>query len=142
MKVAQYLKSRKRLRTLHIRNLPSLRQEDGEPSWPGVSDDERSEGFVTKLVRALVRGRLEQPPILETIALGVTRYKDICAGIASPHDNERLDEFLKLRVYHVEYRRNFEGDCVPIVTLIAKGTTDALKGIRFNINILHSYWMG
>ena len=141
MKVAQYLTSRKRLRTLHIRNLPCLREADGEPCWPGVSDDERSEGFVTKFVRVLVWGRLEQPPILETIALGVTRYKDICSGRASLHDNERLDEFLKLRVYHIEYRHNFQGDCVPIVTLIAKGTADALKGIRSNISILDSYWM-
>ena len=141
MKVAQYLNSRKRLRTLHIRSLPDLSEKNVAPSWPGFSDDELSEGFVTKLARALVYGRLEQPPTLETIALGVTRYKDICSGRASSYENEREDEFLKLRVYHVDYRRNFQGDCVPVVTLIAKGTTDALKGIRFHIDILDSSWM-
>lgn len=141
MKVVYYLGLFKHLRTLHIRNLPPLRQDDGEPSWPELSDEERSEGFVTKLVRELVRLRPRQPPILETIALGILRYKDICGGKVSRHDNKKLDEFLKLRVYHVKYQRNFQGHYIPIITLIAKGTTDAIQDICPNIKVLQSEWM-
>ena len=129
------------LRTLHIRNMPPLRPEDGEPSWPGVSDDDTCEGFITRLVRELIRRSPEKPSSLETFALGTLKYKYICGGKASRHDNQRLDEFTKLRVYHVEYRRNFQGDCMPMVTLIAKGTTDAIQDICDNIDILQSDWM-
>lgn len=141
IKVAQNLKSLRHLRTLHIRNLPPLGKEDGRSTWPGVSDDERSEGFVLRLLRAMMRYCPELPPNLETIALGILRYKDVCAGKAARHDNERLDEFLKLRVYHVEYQRNFQGDCIPIVTFIAKGTADAIQNTCHKIKILQSYWM-
>ncbi|MCJ1266130.1 mitochondrial splicing system protein [Lobaria immixta] len=139
--VAQNLKSLRHLRTLHIRNLPPLGKEDGRSTWPGVSDDERSEGFVLRLLRAMMRYCPELPPNLETIALGILRYKDVCAGKAARHDNERLDEFLKLRVYHVEYQRNFQGDYIPIITFIAKGTADAIQDTCPKIKILQSYWM-
>lgn len=136
----QKLRLLKHLRTLHIRNPPALREE--EEIWSlGVSDDERSEVFVTRLVRALVACRPEQPPILETVALGILKYRDICAGKASRHENNRINEFLKLRVYHVEYQRNFQGDCIPVITLIAKGTTDAIQDICDNIKILQSAWL-
>ena len=129
------------LRTLHIRNLPSLRQEESNPSWPGISDDERSEVLITRLVRELLKRRPEQPPILELIALGLLMYKDVCAGKAFPYENERLDEFLKLRVYHVQYQRGFLGEFVPSITLIAKGTADDIQGIFHNIHIIQSDWM-
>lgn len=141
MQVAQNLKSLQHLRTLHIRNLPPLGKEDGRSTWPGVSDDERSEGFVTRLLRAMIRCCPELPPNLETVALGILRYKDVCAGKAARHENEILDEFLKLRVYHVEYQRNFQRDCIPIVTFIAKGTADAIQDTCHKIKILQSYWM-
>ena len=135
------LKSLKYLRTLHIRNLPALQIEDGRPLWPGISEDERSEAFVTRLGQALVRLDPQQPPNIETIALGVVRHYDICGDRPAQRDNERMDDFLKLRVYHIEYRHNFQGDCIPIVTLIAKGTTDAIQGIYPNIEILQSDWL-
>lgn len=141
MKVVQYLRALKELRTLHIRNLPPLRQEVGETSWPEVSDDERSEVFVSRLLRALVACVPERPPILETVALGIIRYRDLCAGKGSREDSERMAEFLKLRVYRVEYQRNFQGDCIPMVTLIAKGTTDAIQDSCHNINILQADWI-
>lgn len=140
LKVVQYLKSLKHLRTLHVRNLPPL-DADGVPSWPGISDDERCEGFVAKLVRALVKLHPVRPPILETVALGILRYKDIFAGIAAQHDDKKLDGFLRLRVYHVEYHHNFQGDCIPIVTLISKGTTDDIEHSCHNVKILESEWM-
>lgn len=49
-----------------------------------------------------------------------------------------MDGFLKLRVYHVDYRRNFLWDIIPIITLVAKGTTDAVKEMCPNIKILQS----
>ena len=130
----------KHLRTLHIRNPPALRNE--EEIWSlGVSDNERFEVFVTRFIRALVAYYPKQPPILETVALGLLRYRDVCAGKASRHENDRINEFLKLRVYHVEYYRNFQGDCIPVITLIAKGTTDAIQDICDNIKILQSAWL-
>lgn len=136
MKVVQCIVSLKHLRTLHIRNLPSFQ---GQNLWPGVSEGEYCEGFITKLARALVRSRPEQPPILDTIAIGILRNKDLC-GESLSESNERLDKFLKLRVYHVEYRRNFQGDCIPIITLIAKGTTDAIQDEYHNLDILQLDW--
>ena len=130
----------KHLRTLHIRNPPDLREE--EEIWSlWVSDMERSEVFVARFVRALVAYYPMKPPILETIALGILRYRDVCAGKASRYENNRINEFLKLRVYHVEYQRNFQGDCIPVITLIAKGTTDAIQDICNNIKILQSAWL-
>lgn len=140
MKVAKKLRLLKHLRTLHIRNPPALREE--KEIWSlGISDNERFEVFVTRFVRALVAYCPEQPPILDTVALGLLRYRDICAGKASRHGNDRINEFLKLRVYHVEYQRNFQGDCIPVIALIAKGTTDAIQDICDNIKILQSGWL-
>lgn len=138
MKVVESLNRLKHLRTLHVRNLPPL--ENTEHLSPLVSDDERSEVFVTTLVRAMVKWRWDLPS-LETIALGILRTQDVCGGKSSLHADERLDEFLKLRVYHVEYRRNFQGDRIPVVTLVAKGTTDSIQDICHNITILQSNWM-
>lgn len=140
-KVVAYIKSLRHLRTLHIRNLPSLSDQGGKPAWPGISDDELSEGFITKFLRTLIRLRPEEPPNLKIVALGTPRYKYVCDGKASPGGDDGIDEFLKLRVYHVEYRRNFQGDFTPIVTFIAKGTTDAIHDIHHNIDILQADWM-
>lgn len=140
IKVAQCLVSLKHLRTLHIRNLPVLSFKDDRTLWPGVSEDESCEGFVTKLARALVRSRPEQPPILDTIAIGILRNKDHL-GKCSEEGDETLDSYLKLRVYHVEYRRNFQGDYLPLITFIAKGTTDAIQEDYHSLNILRTDWI-
>ena len=130
----------KNLRTLHIRNPPALREEE-EVGSLGISDNERSEVFVTRFVRALFECRPEKPPLLETVAFGILRYREICGGQASRHENDRILEFLKLRVYHIEYQRNFQGDCIPVITLIAKGTTDAIEEMCDKIKILQSAWL-
>lgn len=143
VKVMTNLRSLKHLRTLHIRNRPIVLQDEppGSTGCCRLSDNEISEVLITMLLRALVAEIPEQPPILETIALGILRYKDICAGKASQLESKIFDELFKLRVYHVEYQRNFQGDCIPMFTLIAKGTTDAINHICDNIKILQSDWL-
>lgn len=79
---------------------------------------------------------------IRTIALGAPTYNDIRIGANYfPFDAER--DFLRLRVYQVDYHPNDYGYGVcPILKMVAKGSPAHAYRTCANIEILETYWLG
>ena len=82
------------------------------------------------------------PPPLRVIGLGALTYRDVWDG-SVVDGSTALDEFLRLRVYAVEYIRNIRGDQVPLLTMVANGYPGNIgSDISKNLSIFEPYWLG
>lgn len=79
---------------------------------------------------------------IKIIALGAPTYNDRKIGANHfPFNDER--DFLRLRVYQVDYRPNCYGRGVsPILKMVSKGSPAHAYRTCSNIGILENYWLG
>ena len=75
---------------------------------------------------------------LRTFALGAVTYNIM---VGSPHCGPMDYDFLKLRVYHVEYSTSILGNASIDCREVATGTADGAEGVCPNIDILSHYWL-
>jgi len=99
-------------------------------------------GLTTALVEQLFRewpADLMSLSLLRIIALGALTHRDyyLDSVTTSSLDNAALQR----RTYHVDYRKNFRNDTVPLLTLIAKGCICTEHTINVD-GVLRPYWLG
>ena len=79
---------------------------------------------------------------IQTLAVGGPTYADIRMGSQILSEDE-VSEFLRLRVYKVEYRTNiYERKISPTLHCVAKGNLAYAHRYCSNIDILKNYWLG
>ena len=85
---------------------------------------------------------LDAPPPLRIIGLGALTYRDVYDGTVVDGATA-VEQFLRLRVYAVEYIRNIRGDQVPLLTMVANGYPGNIgPDISENLSIFEPYWLG
>ena len=85
--------------------------------------------------------RISRDSKIQTIAVGAPTFADIALG---GHDSslDPVREFLRLRVYQIEYRSNiYERKVSPNLHLVAKGNPTNAYRYCSNIEILGNYWL-
>ena len=95
--------------------------------------------FVRDLVEAMGSNELPQ---LKVIGLGALAYRDVWDGRVVEGSND-VDDFLRLRVYEIEYMKNKRGEQVPMLTMVANGYPGNVgPDISENMSIFEPYWLG
>ena len=87
-------------------------------------------------------------PGLTTIALGALTYRDVYVGekwrdsgtLIDESTLDKLDDYLQLRVYHVDYCYTVLGKYSPLLTLMTKGCPCDFPPYS-DITILQPYWL-
>ena len=139
-----------KLEVLNIRNMPETRGEFIEPVLRGLATT------IVDLIRSspdrrVPGGRLESGygvPELRTIALGALTYRDVYVGekwrdsctILDTSTLTPTDDFLQLRVFHVDYCYTVLGKYSPLLTLMTKGCPCDFPPYN-GIKILQPYWL-
>ena len=77
---------------------------------------------------------------LRTIAVGAMTYSDRKIGAAS-FPSEDLRDFLRLRIYHVDYLNVYPAGLLTILSLVGKGTADLADGVCKETEIFDMYWL-
>ena len=80
-------------------------------------------------------------PCPDIIALGALTYRDVWDGNVID-DRRELDVFLRLRVFRIDHRLNFEGNDAFLLTPVARGCPDLIGHVSSNLRILEPYWLG
>lgn len=108
--------------------------------WPAT--EPTIKGLATALVELLFDewpADLASLSLLRTIALGALTHQDYYLGSVTTSSLD--DAALQRRTYHVDYRKNFRNDTVPLLTLIAKGCICTEQTIKDD-GVLRPYWLG
>ena len=87
-------------------------------------------------------------PELKTIALGALTYRDVYVGekwrdsctLLDTSTLNQTDDYLQLRVYHVDYCYTVLGTHSPLLTLMTKGCPCDFPPYS-DIKILEPYWL-
>ena len=125
------------LKTLNIRNLPRIIHYDTSQPAP----------FIKGLADMIAQDLLDEyesdgPPPLRILGLGALTYRDVYDGTVV-EGATALDEFLRLRVYAVEYVKNIRGDRVPLLTMVANGYPGNIGvDVSENLSVFEPYWLG
>ena len=124
-----------KLRTLHLRNLPTIASTELY-----VSMDYLVKGIACTALDGYTGGKpSKRRKSLITIALGATVYRDIYTG--SSHVNrDPVHDYLQLRVYHVDFSYQSVLGPSPTVTQVAKGFVDDAT-MCFDKELLCEYWL-
>lgn len=137
------------LKVLNIRNMPETQDELAvEPMLRGLATT------MMDLIRSSPDRRipLEENGCavleLKTIALGALTYRDVYVGEKWREANTSLDistlnqtdDYLQLRVYHVDYCYTVLGKHSPLLTLMTKGCPWDFPPYD-DIKILQPYWL-
>ena len=139
------------LKVLNIRNMPA--NEDD------LAVETVLRGLATTVVD-LIRSSPDRPvpgrmfdtgygvPELKTIALGALTYRDVYVGekwrgpdtIFDTSTLNKSDDYLQLRVYHVDYCYTVLGTHSPLLTLMTKGCPCDFPPYS-DMKILKPYWL-
>ena len=124
-----------KLRTLHLRNLPKT-----DLTACCVPIDYMVKGFASAFLELDTGGiPFKHQNSLNTIALGAPVYRDLHIG-SNHFPRDPVQDFLQLRVYHVDYKYQSVIGPSPTVTLVAKGTADDATTC-LDKEVLHEYWL-
>ncbi|KAL8794029.1 MAG: hypothetical protein Q9195_003435 [Heterodermia aff. obscurata] len=138
--VAGLLAKLKHLKTLNIRNVPSM----GRCSWHQFLHIETMlHALVNDFVSELVyQRRTKAVPQLRIIGLGALEYRDMWDG--SVVDGVTgIDDVLRLRIWAIAYPKNALGEPTPLLTEVASGYPgDVGKDISEDMKIFEPYWLG
>ena len=96
--------------------------------------------FATLFMDELVR-QPNYDGCLSIIALGAVTYSDLKIGgeVAHPED---FRDFLRLRIYKVDYQNFYPVGMSAVLTAIGKGTVSEAEGLCENPGILDIHWLG
>ncbi len=125
------------MEVLNIRNLP---QAEKPVLWPAT--EPTFKGLATALVELLFSewpADLTRLSLLRIIALGALTHQDCYLGSVTTSSLDHAAH--QRRIYHVDYRKNFRDDTVPLLTLIAKGCICTEHTINDD-GVLRPYWLG
>ena len=125
---------------MNIRNLPRIYNQRSSQK---LSSGKYIRGLAEDVAYDLIDAyESDGPPPLRIIGLGSLTYRDVYDG--SLIDGAMaIDEYLRLRVYAVEYIRNIRGDQVPLLTMVANGYPGNIgPDISENLSIFEPYWLG
>ncbi|KAF6228965.1 hypothetical protein HO133_007077 [Letharia lupina] len=124
------------LQTLNIRNLPAA---STSRTW--LPTDYMMEGLATMLLNIVTnKTRIEQGPVLKTLAIGASTYGSV-RGAMSHYSPNSASTFLQLRIYHVNYDCRYRDLISPKLHLIARGTAADAWGNAENLDIFALYWL-
>ncbi|KAL8658061.1 MAG: hypothetical protein Q9226_001322 [Calogaya cf. arnoldii] len=126
------------LRTLNIRNMPSF-----DAAAMKLPVNSVFSGFVDRALAALVRrSDVNDTMPLDTLALGALRYRDVRNGLGlmNVYKKEKY-KFLRLQVYNVDRRYQFEGRNKPLAILREVGTYEKTKAAGYCVEVLKPYWL-
>ncbi len=122
----------KHLKTLNIRNLPIIAADTNTFSLERIHES----------VAMDVAKRLHCCDTrLEILGLGSTTWTDIWQGRSRMMPNNRCENYLCPRIYHVDYPMNLRGERQPMLTQIAQGTATEAKEYSLNLGIFEPYWL-
>ena len=121
------------LETFNIRNLPAI---SGSVAMPM---DYFVKGLAVMFVDVANKGRILCP--IGTIALGAPFYRDIDIGTHHVVHTD-LSDYLRFRVYGVEYNYPSRMGRSPILREIVKGAANTSEEQFSHENLLYSYWLG
>ena len=94
---------------------------------------------VTQLLQAL---GVNRPPQLQIISLGALTYRDVWDGTVV-NGATALDDFLRLRIWAIQYLTDVRGKQVSLLTLVANGyPANVGPDVSKNMSIFEPYWLG
>ena len=125
---------------MNIRNLPRIYNQRSSQK---LSSGRYIKGLAGDIAHDFLDAyELDGLPPLRIIGLGSLTYRDVYDG-ALVDGAMAIDEYLRLRVYAVEYIRNIRGDQVPLLTMVANGYPGNIgSDISQNLSIFEPYWLG
>ena len=125
----------RKLRTLHLRNQPKT-----DLTKAFLATNYIVKGLASSILDWYAGGKpSEGHKSLTAIALGAPVYRDLHIG-SNHFPRDPVQDFLQLRVYHVEYKYQSVIGPSPTVTLVAKGTADDATTC-LDKEFLHEYWL-
>lgn len=78
---------------------------------------------------------------IKTIGLGSLKYADVHVGMSHESPHNEIREFLRLRVYEIDYHRSRQGVWSPVLRQIAKGKPDDELSLTHNMDVFKHYWL-
>ena len=109
-------------------------------------DGEIAKAVAMRIMEKFCHSTRNQPPNLETIAVGSMVYRDICPSHEYPPTArfQMARSLWKLRIYAISYWKpiNFLDEHIPVLRIVGEGTTTAAKRVCRDIHILDRYWLG
>ncbi len=125
------------MEVVNIRDMP---QAEKPVWWPAT--EPTFKGLATALAEQLFSewpAELTSQSLLRIVALGALIHQDYYLGNVTT--SSLANAAFQRRTYHVDYRKNFRNDTVPLLTLIAKGCTCTVYTIKDD-GVLRPYWLG
>ena len=119
------------LEALNIRNLPEL---TGRTTFP---IDYFVKGLASRFVDIINK---EQKPTLTTVALGAPLYSDIHIGTYHIV-HTRASDFLRFRMYHVDYSYRSSVSVSPVLSEVIKGAASTCEESLYPKHFLDKYWL-
>ena len=99
------------------------------------------DGLATMLLNIIIKKtRIEQAPVLKTLAIGASTYGNVMVGMTHYTENT-ASTFLQLRIYHVSFDCRYRNSLPPKLHLIARGTPADARGDAENLDIFTLYWL-
>jgi len=110
----------------------------------GIPVNRAFQGFVDYALAALiVSTHVDDSMPLETLALGAMTYRDVRNGLGLVNIHEKdLYQFLRLRIYAVDRRYQFEGKPMPLAIFREVGTYEKTEAAGYGVEVLKPYWLG
>ena len=95
-------------------------------------------GLAAMFVDIINKGR---KPTLTTVALGAPLYTDLHIGthhiVHTP-----VSDFLRFRMYHIDYNYRSSAGVSPVLSEIIKGATSTYEKSSYPKHFLDNYWLG
>ena len=123
------------LQHFHIRNMPEM-EDSNDPSPVDYALKCSAVSFVDAVSSAMPPGALPQ---LKTFAIGASLYKDVHVGAGEFYDP--LADFLRIRIYHVDFCYPSPVGPSTVVSLMAKGTSSELWNLGIRDYPAWPYWL-
>lgn len=99
------------------------------------------DGLATMLLNVVIKkSRVEQKPVLKTLAIGASTYGNVRVGTSHFTPN-KASMFFQLRIYHVNYDCQYRNSLSPKLHLIARGTPADACGDAEHLDIFTMYWL-
>ena len=121
------------LEVLNIRNLPQL-----SARLPMPHMDYFVKSLATMFVDTVNKKR--ESTFIKTIALGAPLYRDLLIGTYALTDTV-LSDFLRFRVYSVDYNYPLPNGLSTVLSEVAKGAAISAGGAFTHRKLLNDYWL-